>query len=451
MISRALRVLLSLTLIVLITHQLFAQEKKEIFLTLNRAVMLGLKNNEAVLRSKIDVNRAKGQVKEALSEALPKINFKSSFTRNWALPVFTFGGQQFKAGTDNVINFGVDLSQTIYRGGQVGAGLKMARYYQQISETNSEQMQVDIVLIIHNSYYDVLLTEAIVEVSEAAYKRAITQYEGVKRYFEAGTVSDYDVLRAKVEVTNARVAVNQAKNRVSMSKANLKQIIGLPQSILLMCITALEVDSSSIPKNISTAVRNAMSSRSDLKAAKLETAMNEASIRLARGKRGADISLSAGYIMQAQINDPKFKSLAVRDFSRSWNTLLNVSFPIFDGRRNMGQVLQAEAEFEKSRYNEKQLEKQIEVDVTMAMLNIFEASERVDASAEAIKLANRGVGMVQLQYESGLSTQLELIDAQLTLKQAETDRVTAQYDYVKAAAMLKNLLGQLGADQDVEK
>ena len=179
--------------------------------------------------------------------------------------------------------------------------------------------------------------------------------------------------------------------------------------------------------------------------------MNEASIRLARGKRGADISLSAGYIMQAQINDPKFKSLAVRDFSRSWNTLLNVSFPIFDGRRNMGQVLQAEAEFEKSRYNEKQLEKQIEVDVTMAMLNIFEASERVDASAEAIKLANRGVGMVQLQYESGLSTQLELIDAQLTLKQAETDRVTAQYDYVKAAAMLKNLLGQLGADQDVEK
>ena len=451
MISRALRVLLSLTLIVLITHQLFAQEKKEIFLTLNRAVMLGLKNNEAVLRSKIDVNRAKGQVKEALSEALPKINFKSSFTRNWALPVFTFGGQQFKAGTDNVINFGVDLSQTIYRGGQVGAGLKMARYYQQISETNSEQMQVDIVLIIHNSYYDVLLTEAIVEVSEAAYKRAITQYEGVKRYFEAGTVSDYDVLRAKVEVTNARVAVNQAKNRVSMSKANLKQIIGLPQSILLRCITALEVDSSSIPKNISTAVRNAMSSRSDLKAAKLETAMNEASIRLARGKRGADISLSAGYIMQAQINDPKFKSLAVRDFSRSWNTLLNVSFPIFDGRRNMGQVLQAEAEFEKSRYNEKQLEKQIEVDVTMAMLNIFEASERVDASAEAIKLANRGVGMVQLQYESGLSTQLELIDAQLTLKQAETDRVTAQYDYVKAAAMLKNLLGELGADQDVEK
>ena len=451
MISRALRVLLSLTLIVLITHQLFAQEKKEIFLTLNRAVMLGLKNNEAVLRSKIDVNRAKGQVKEALSEALPKINFKSSFTRNWALPVFTFGGQQFKAGTDNVINFGVDLSQTIYRGGQVGAGLKMARYYQQISETNSEQMQVDIVLIIHNSYYDVLLTEAIVEVSEAAYKRAITQYEGVKRYFEAGTVSDYDVLRAKVEVTNARVAVNQAKNRVSMSKANLKQIIGLPQSILLRCITALEVDSSSIPKNISTAVRNAMSSRSDLKAAKLETAMNEASIRLARGKRGADISLSAGYIMQAQINDPKFKSLAVRDFTRSWNTLLNVSFPIFDGRRNMGQVLQAEAEFEKSRYNEKQLEKQIEVDVTMAMLNIFEASERVDASAEAIKLAKRGVGMVQLQYESGLSTQLELIDAQLTLKQAETDRVTAQYDYVNAAAMLKNLLGQLGADQDVEK
>ncbi len=420
-----------------------AQQGDEIVLTLERAVELALKNNESLLSTVLEEEWASARIREAYSEALPKLDFNSTITRNWALPEFNFGGQTFKVGTDNVINFGLDLSQTIYRGGQVGTGLKLARYFQQISEINSDHMRESVVLLVHNGYYDVLLAEAIVEVSTAAYDRAVAQYEGVQRFYEAGTVSDYDVLRSKVEMTNALPQVTQARNRLVIAKADLKRLVGLPRQVSIRCTGSLDVDISGMPGDIESAVRHAVSNRSDLKAAGLQAAMNDASVGFARGENMPDVSLSAGYMMQAQVNDPGFKSLDFNDFSRSWNTLVNVSFPVFDGRQNSGRVMQAQADYERSRYAERQLRKQIEVDVTEALLNLIEAAERVAAGAEAVDLASRGLSIAQVQFEGGVNTQLELIDAQLVLKQAQTDHVTAKYDHATAAAKLRNVLGMM--------
>lgn len=420
-----------------------AQQGDEILLTIDRAVELALKNNESLLSTRLEEDRAHARLREAYAEVLPKLDFTSSFNRNWSLPEFKFGGQTFKVGSDNVINLGLDLSQTIYRGGQVGAGLKMARFYRQISETNSDRMRGNIVHQVRNGFYDVLLAEAIVEVSTAAYDRAVAQHEAIQRFYEAGTVSEYDVLRSKVEVTNAHPPVTQARNRLAVAKADLKRLIGLPRQARIRCNGSLDVDVSGLPGDIEKAVDAALSNRPDLKAAQLQAAMNDASIRLARGENRPEVSLSAGYLMQAQVDDPAFKSLAFNDFSRSWNTLINVSFPVFDGRQNSGLVMQAQADYELSRYVERQLRKQIEVDVTEALLGLMEASERVSAGAEAVELASRGLAIARVQFEGGVSTQLELIDAQLILKQAETDHVTAEYDLATAAARLRNVMGMM--------
>ena len=448
MIRAMLKTLVSVACATSIAFSSSAQQNDEIVLTLDRAVELALKNNESLLSTRLEEDRARARVREAYSEALPKLDFSSTVTRNWSLPEFNFGGQTFKVGTDNVINFGLDLSQTIYRGGQVGAGLKMARYFQQISESNTDQMRENTLHQVRNGFYDVLLAEAIVEVATAAYDRAVVQYEAVQRFYEAGTVSEYDVLRSKVEVTNAHPPVTQAKNRLAIAKADLKRLIGLPRQVPIRCTGSLDVDISGLPGDIESAVDVALSNRSDLKAAQLQTAMNDASIRLARGENRPDVSLSAGYLMQAQVNDPGFKSIGFNDFSRSWNTLINVSFPVFDGRENSGRIMQAQADYELSRYFERQLRKQIEVDVTEALLNLVEASERVLAGAEAVELASRGLTIAQVQFEGGVSTQLELIDAQLILKQAETDHVTAEYDLATAVAKLRNVLGMMEVRQD---
>ena len=448
MIRAMLKTLVSAACATCIAFPSSAQQGDEIVLTLDRAVELALKNNESLLSARLEEDRARARVREAYSEALPKLDFSSTVTRNWSLPEFNFGGQTFKVGTDNVINFGLDLSQTIYRGGQVGTGLKLARYFQQISASNTDQMRENTLHQVRNGFYDVLLAEAIVEVATAAYDRAVAQYEGIQRFYEAGTVSEYDVLRSKVEVTNAHPPVTQAKNRLAIAKADLKRLIGLPRQVSIRCTGSLDVDVSGLPGDIESAVAVALSNRSDLKAAQLQAAMNDAAVRFARSENRPDVSLSAGYLMQAQVNDPGFKSLAFNDFSRSWNTLINVSFPVFDGRENSGRIMQAQADYELSRYFERQLRKQIEVDVTEALLNLVEASERVLAGAEAVELASRGLTIAQVQFEGGVSTQLELIDAQLILKQAETDHVTAEYDLATAVAKLRNVLGMMEVRPD---
>ncbi len=424
-----------------------AQQRDEVVLTLDRAVEFALKSNESLMNTKLDEELARISTKELYADLLPKLDFRSDFTRNWALPEFTFGGQTFKAGTDNVINFGLDLTQNIYSGG-VFSSLKIVRYNQQISETNTEWMREDIALRVYEKYYDVLLAETVLDLSTAAYDRAVVQYETAQLYHEAGTVSEYDVLRAKVEVANAHAPVTQAKNGLTVAQANLKQLIGLPQAALIRCTGSLDVDISNLTAEVETATGQALANRTDLKAAQLLIEMNDLAVRVARRRNHPDISLSAGYLMQAQVGDPNFSSLAFSDFSRSWNTRLNVSFPVFDGRLNSALVNRAQAAFERSRYTESEIRKQIEVDVTETVLDLTEASERVAAGAETVELASRGLSIAQVQYESGISNQLELIDAQYTLKRAETDHARAKYDFATAAARLQHVLGLMDIPAD---
>jgi outer membrane protein len=125
------------------------------------------------------------------------------------------------------------------------------------------------------------------------------------------------------------------------------------------------------------------------------------------------------------------------------NTQLNISIPIFDGRQTSSRVSQAEADYELAQFSESRLNRQVEVDVTEAFLNVQEATDRISAAQEAVALAQRGLEIARVQYGAGMSTQLEVLDAELALTQAQTNHVTAKHDYAVTAAILESVQGIL--------
>ena len=166
-------------------------------------------------------------------------------------------------------------------------------------------------------------------------------------------------------------------------------------------------------------------------------------ISVARSEGRPEVSLSAAYRMQAQLNDPQVSSFRFGSFIRSWDTSLSIRVPLFDGRQNAARVDQAEADHGLAMYSESQLKKQVEVEVTRAYLNVQEARERLAAEAETVELAERGLTIAQVQYEGGVTTQLELIDARLTVNRAQTNYVTAQHDHAVAVITLQSAQGIL--------
>ena len=106
-------------------------------LTLEQAVGLALRNNEAVLLAEQDLEGAHERIREGWSNALPEISVNTTYDRSWTLPAFIFdtpqGRQSFTIGTSNNIVSGVTFRQPIYSGGKVGAALRAARGYEDYS------------------------------------------------------------------------------------------------------------------------------------------------------------------------------------------------------------------------------------------------------------------------------------------------------------------------------
>jgi len=429
---------------VLYSASLTAQQAP-VQLTLEQAVSMAMQNNEIYLSAKLDVGKADSRKREAISEALPSLNLSSVFTRNWSLPELNFGGQMFRLGTDNSMNINLNFSQALYSGGKMRAGLKLASYFQEQTDANLEVIRQNVTLAVHQAYYGVLLAQAILGVNEASYGRSVAQFDQVNKFHGAGTVSPYDVLRAKVQVANSKPPVIQAKNRLAVSEARLKSLIGMDQTSPVFVAGDLSIQNTG-PPSLESALLMAVQQRPDMRAARLQTDMADRNIAVVRSDGRLNVSLSAGYQMQAQVNDGQVSGMGFNDFNRSLNTQLNVRFPIFDGRQNSSRVHQADADYELARFNESRLKRQIEVDATEAYLNVQEARERMAAELVAVDLAERGLTIAQVQYESGMSTQLEVIDAQFALTQAQTNHVTAKHDYAVAVVTLSSVQGILGVE-----
>ena len=434
---------LAVIYMVSITSQVSAQNSDTVQLTLERTVRMALENNETYLIAQLDTGKAKSQIKEAISGALPRLNLNTLVTRNWSLPEFNFGGQTFKAGTDNVLNFGMDFEQPIYSGGKLRAGLKAARFVEDLAHATSDRIRQNVILNVHQAYYAVLLADELLGVSQASHDRAVAQLVQVKKFHAAGTVSDYDVLRARVEAATAKPPVIQARNQVIVTQANLKSLIGISQTTPVQVTGGFEVDAAPLTTNLPEAIQTAITRRADLRAAEYQIDFTDRIISVTRSEGRPEVSLTAGYRMQAQLNDAKVSSLVFKDFVRSWDTSLNIKVPIFDGRQTSARVGQAEADYELAVYSQSQLRKQVEVEVTQAYVNVQGARERMAAEAETVELAERGLAIAQVQYEGGMTTQLELIDAQLTVTQVQTNYVTAQHDYAVAVITLQSAQGVL--------
>jgi outer membrane protein len=441
--KKAASIGLAIIFMVSTLSQVSAQNSNTVLLTLERTVRMALENNETYISAQLESGKATSRVKEAISEALPRLNLNSLVTRNWSLPVFNFGGQSFKAGTDNVMNIALNFEQPIYSGGKLWDGLKAARYFEDLSDATREQIHQNVALNVHQAYYAVLLAEKLLVVSQASHDRAAAQLEQIKKFHAAGTNSEYDVLRARVEVSNAKTPVIQAKNTVVVAKANLKSLIGIPQITGIQITGDFDVTTLALPIDLPQAIQTGVSRRADLRAAEFQTNFTDKTIKIARSEGRPEVSLSAAYRMQAQLNDAQVSSIKFNDFIRSWDTSLSIRVPIFDGRQTSARVDQAEADYELAVYGENQLRKQVEVEVIQSYLNAQEARERMAAEAETVDLAERGLAIAQVQYEGGMITQLELIDAQLTVTQVQTNHVTAKHDYAVAVITLQTAQGAL--------
>ena len=410
-------------------------------LSLADAINLALKQNSAVLKSKQDIEASHGVVVQTRAIVLPKLQVSGKYEFNDAIESVNFGSGPFSFQKDQNWNAGLRLVQSIYEGGRITSALRTARLTRDQALLQHQAVVADTLLAVRKAYYGTLLAEQQIKVRVASVELLQKELDDTTRRYDAGTVPRFNVLRAEVEVANAKPRLSRVRNEWRIAKNNLANLLGLNlpatvwEDIPLRLTDRLEVESYSI--ELPAAIAQALARRPELGALRKAEGLTRESIVNAKAGYKPSVQIYGGYGWR----NSSFSDDLATDV-RGWNAGAQLSWNIFDGRQAQGKVMQAKAEHEKTRVELDNTGRLIELEVRTAYSSFIEAREVLDATQKVVEQGEEALRLAKSRYDAGTGTQLDVLNAETSLTEARTTKNGALHDYLVARVTLERAIGQ---------
>ena len=416
-------------------------EAETLVIDVEKGVALALNNNERLLQAKIDVVHSREGHRLARSAGLPQLEASINYNRNWLLPSFVFEGNAVRIGTENNLTSAVTMRQRLYAGGGVRAAMDMAdRQVAIMGETERETRQL-VVAAVEERFYDLLLAGELLKVGHLAIERSRQNLHQVVSRKQAGRASEFDRLRAQVQVSSMRADSIRSENDLRLAAMALKDIVGIDIDQPLEVRGTFRIGTPLDINDLQGLIDRGVANRPELARIIRQLEYQERNIEFERAAGRPLLDLVATGQTQFQSNE---FDLADKEWRKSWNTGVVLNIPIFDGKKTGARVARAKQSLRRVEYERQRLEREVHLQVQQAYYDVEEASERIQANRDAVLQAEQGLRMAESRYANGAGTLLEILDAQLALIQTRTENAMARRDRGLALMRLERSVGVLG-------
>jgi outer membrane protein TolC len=414
-------------------------------LTLDQCIDMALRQNSSVLTPglKVGLTSAKQGVWTAWGSVLPSLS--GSMDYSWSKSPLSekvyvdpnTGGVDTVFGGGSASSWGANLGfrQTLFDGFANYYKIRQAQHSLSGYRQQYRSAELSLILQVKQSYYAVLRAKGLLEVEKGAVSRSEKDLETIQSMYDLGSKSQSDLLKAKVRRGTEKVALITRQNEFDVAVAALNNILNRDVS------TPLELaDVTAAPElglDFDQALKEAKEKSPQMLAARADWAANRSSLGIARAAYFPDLSWSGGRSYSATERGDLFKS----DNGR-WGVGVSLSYTIFDGFLKKSNYSRAKVAAKTSEEALTQEENNIALAVRQAFLGWELGRDKIALADETEKSAQEDFNLAQEKYNLGAGTILELLDAQVSLTQAQTDKVNALYDYHLAIAALENAMGR---------
>jgi outer membrane protein len=409
-------------------------------LSLADALNIALTQNPTILKAKSDLEAQYGLVVQTRAVALPQLIASGQYKYTQPEAIEDFPGTT--ASPNQNWNAGLQIVQTIYSGGKLLAAVRAAKVTKEQALAEYQASLADTLLAVRIAYYDILLNAELITVNETSVNLLQRELDDQQHRYDAGTVPHFNVLRAKVSLANARPPLIQAQNNYRISKNNLSNLLGynLPRDIwdnIPLKLTD-SLDSEPYPINLPNALQEALEKRPELLALRKTEELQKLNITDAKSGYQPTLQIFAGYNwFNAQFTPP----VDLTHDLEGWNAGAQVNWDIFDGLLTRGKVVQAKAEYEKSKTAVDEEVRTIELEVRTAYSDLLEAQEVLESQKTVQAEAEESLREAKARADAGTGTQLDVLDAENQLTQANSTQVQALHDYDAARARFERAIG----------
>ncbi|WP_337866229.1 TolC family protein [Ignavibacterium sp.] len=430
-------------LLVAFSFALLAQNNT-VVLTMDEAINLALEKNSELKIANMEVEKSEQKLREARSGLFPKLDLSGQYQRYINKPVIFLPpgsplGPTLEIGSDNSYLAAAQLSVPLFAL-PLYEGISLASDAVDIAQQNYVSTKNKIVGDVKKSFLAVILTRETKDVMQQSLKNAEENFENIKRLNSAGTLSDYDVLRAEVQVENLKPVVLQMENNYKLSLEALKVAIGLDANQNIDVVGEMRFDEEYKIPTENEIIEELIHNNPQLAILEKQVQLNDRNVSLEQAAYFPSLAGFGNYQYQTQANDFKFSDYR---WVKTFVLGLQLQIPIFNGFKTQSRVGQAEIGLNQAVEQKRNLTEAIKTSALSILYRVQQAVKRIEGQNKTVKTAQEGYEIAKRRLENNVGTQLEVNDSELALRQAKLNRLQAIYDLKVAEADLETILGRI--------
>jgi outer membrane protein len=401
-------------------------------LTLEEAEQIAIQNHPQIQAATQLASVATAQVMEARSSYYPQAT--GSVTG-----VEAESGSRIAAGAlNNPIIYnrfadGVEVNQLVTDFGRTHELVKSSDLHAKAQQENVTATRADVLLGVNQAYFSALRAQAVLRVAEQTVKSRQLVADQTGALQKSNLKSGLDVSFANVDLAQAQLLLIQAQNDVQAAFAELSSALGYADQRTFDL--ADEPQPPAPPTDVTPLLQEAMHNRPELIREDLNVKSAQSFATAERDLWFPTISAAGATGLIPYRQDTLDSRYAAAGF--------NVNIPIFNGKLYNARNIEADSQAKAQQQFLRDLQDRIIRDVHTSWLNASSAFQRLAVTEQLLNEATQAFDLAQSRYGLGLSSIVELSQAQLNLTQAEITRVSAQYEYEAQTANLNYQLGRM--------
>ena len=407
--------------------------------TLKQAIEFALQNKADALKARLDITNADAKILEAKAGALPKVTGNANITYNPIIQKIALGGQTFKMGQPWVAVAGVQLQQALFNQ-QVFIGLKAAKSTKEFYQLNANLTEEQIIERVSNAYFQVFTAQEQKNTLESSYSSTEKVRNVIKSLYDNGLSKKIDLDRTNVNLTNIETNIKQSNNGITQAENALKFYMGMPIETKIQLV---QEDMAVTPHLLDETVNT--DERTEVKVLLKNKELLEYQKKATIANYYPTVNLTANYNWQGMgekfpLTNGSSKGVMWSDYSAIG---LGINIPIFNGFATKAKVQQNQIDIDKLEIDIKDTKLGLDQAYQNAKAQIENSLATLESQKANVKLAEDVLADTKSNYQYGLATLTDLLDAENSLVQAKNNYTTAILDYKIAEVQYYKSKGEL--------
>ncbi len=412
-----------------------AQEK----ISLDEAIQIALSESNTIKISDMTIEKTGYAKKGAYSALYPNISATGNYQRTLKKQVMVMDmgmGEplEIEVGTSNNVSAGLTAAMPLVNA-QLWQSLKLSALDVELAVEQARSSKISLVSQVKQSFYAVLLAKEAYNVYKEVYDNAQKNFEDIEKKYNVGKASEFDYLRAKVNVNNAEPEVFSAENAVILAIWQLKAIMGIDLDTELDVEGKLSDYTEEVLSSMLTTENISFENNTNLLQLRIQDEMLSKTIKMTKLQYIPTLSASFAYNYNAMGNT----------FDMSWNpysvVALSLNIPIFSGFAKRNSIREYQKTQDILRLNIEDTERNLNIALENYKDKMTTSVKRYTAAEATLEMAQKSYNISEKMYEVGKATLVELNDAQLALTQAQLTMSQAIYQFMTNKAAIDELMG----------